>query len=314
MKQPEYRIPDDLLVPGIVSEGTIPVNWGITACSISDLRAAGGDGTGEIVAVLDTGADPAHPEFVGRWALDPVSFVPGEKYYDGHGHGTHCLGSAAGRNPTIGVANRAKLLAGKCLSNQGSGYDDWIYNAVEWAFKVGKATVISLSIGGGGHSQKMSDLFDEASAAGVVILAASGNERAQGGQTTYPGRYPAALAVAAVDEQGRYASFSNPGQTASTIAVSAPGVDIWSARPGGGYQVMSGTSMATPFAAGFVAAYQSARTKANLPRLTAPQVRDLFRAQAIDAGPPGPDRDYGAGLLSGVAFVRTLVEFPPVAP
>jgi len=308
---PDYRIPDDLVVSGL-REATAPGNWGMAACKIADLRAAGGDGEGEVVAVCDTGADPAHIEFAGRWHAAPMSFVPGESAQDGHGHGCHCLGTAAGKTPGIGVAFKAKLLAGKCLSDQGSGYDEWIYQAVEWAWKAG-ATVISLSIGGGGYSQKMDDLFDRITAAGTIIVAASGNERAGGGQTTYPGRYPAALAVAAVDSNGKFASFSNPGQTVDTLAIAAPGVGIWSAMPGGGYQQMSGTSMATPFVAGVIAAYQSARVKAGLPRMPGTLIRQTFRGYAIDAGAVGPDRDYGAGLISGAALARTLTVVPPVA-
>lgn len=307
---PDYRIPDDLVMYGL-RQTAAPGNWGMPACGIDELRLAGGDGAGEVVAVLDTGADQHHPEFAGRWHLPPVSFVPNETYQDGHGHGPHCLGTAAGSTPGVGVAFKAGLLSGKCLNNAGSGYDDWIYSAVEWAWKAG-ATFISLSIGGGGFSQRMSDLFDRVTAAGCVIVAASGNERGQGGQTTYPGRYASALAVAAVDSRGKYASFSNPGQTADTLAIAAPGVGIWSAMTGGGYQQMSGTSMATPFVAGVLAAYQSARVKAGLKRYTATDFRALFRSYAIDAGATGVDRDYGPGLISGAALVRTLTQVPPV--
>jgi subtilisin family serine protease len=307
---PDYRLPDDLIISGI-REAAAPGNWGIEACKIADLRAVGGDGEGEVVAVLDTGATVDHPEFVGRWHATPMSFVPGESYQDGHGHGTHCLGSAAGSTPGIGVANRAKLLAGKCLSNQGSGLDSWIYNSVKWAWESG-ATVISLSIGGGGYSAQMDSLFKQVTASGCVIVAASGNERQQGGQTTYPGRYESALAVAAVDSNGKFASFSNPGQTVETLAIAAPGVGIWSAMPGGGYQQMSGTSMATPFVAGVIAAYQSARVKAGLPRMPGANIRTVFRGYAIDAGATGIDRDYGSGLISGAALARTLVQVPEV--
>ena len=258
--------------------------------------------------MCDTGVDPNHPEFPSdRWHAAPWSSVPGEAVYDGNGHGTHCLGTAAGLNPTVGLAGKAKLLAGKCLSNSGSGANTWIRTAYQRAVQLG-ATVVSLSIGGPGFLESMEDLFRDADAKGVVTCVAAGNERQQGGIV---GAASTALVVAAVDSQGKYAQFSNPAANGDILSIAAPGVGIVSAKPGGGYQSMSGTSMATPFTAGFVALVQSARVKKGLPRLNCAGFKQLFRSRAVDAGPAGPDRDYGPGLLDGHLFAQSLLPDPP---
>lgn len=282
----------------------VPVNWGMAACDIDALRRVAGEG--QVVAILDTGVDASHPEFAGR-ILDARSFVPGEIPRDVNEHGTHCGGTAAGATPTVGVANRAKLLFGKCLSDGGQGQSNWIEAAFRWAVTAG-ATVISMSIGGPGFLRGMEPLFREAISRGIVPVVAAGNDRERGGVADDC----SALVIAAVDERGAYAPFSNPGRQATTLAGAAPGVNIVSARPGGGYRVMSGTSMACPFGSGVVALIQSERAGLGLPPLTAPQLRALFRTRNLDAGTPGPDRDYGPGLLSGTALRRALTPNPTV--
>jgi subtilisin family serine protease len=303
-----WHIPPDLVIgPTFGTRSAAPSNWGMGVCYVDRIRAAGGDGTGETVAILDTGIDLSHPEFAGRITAS-MSFVPGEGVSDGNGHGTHCAGTAAGATDTIGVSNRPKILAGKCLSNGGSGSSDWIANAFRWALQSG-ATVISMSIGGPGFLDGMESLFREANSRGVIPVVAAGNERQQGGvvRTASSG-----IVVAAVDSQGNYATFSNPASNGSILSIAAPGVNIVSARPGGGYQSMSGTSMATPFVAGVVAAVQSARVKAGLSKLTTAEFKAMFARRAIDAGQPGPDRDYGPGLIDCNLFALSLVNNPEV--
>ncbi len=307
MSEPIYGIPSPIdygQTFGTLSAA--PENWGMKACYADEIRAIGGDGTGEIIAVLDTGIDPSHSEFAGK-IIDTRSFT-GEPVYDNNGHGTHVAGTAAGINGTIGVATKARILAGKCLSNQGSGSSTWIQAAFRWAMDAG-ATVVSMSIGGGGFLQGMEPLFLEANSRGIVPVVAVGNERGAGGVERFRS---SGVVVAAFDTSGKFASFSTPGGDSAVITLSAPGVSITSARPGGGYQQMSGTSMATPFVAGGVAAIQSARVKAGLPRLTTAGIKTLFARGSIDAGPAGPDRDFGSGLFDFTLFASSLIPAPVV--
>lgn len=293
-----YTLPEVTPGPTFASLSAAPENWGMKACYVDALRAIGGDGEGITVAVLDTGVDASHPEFAGK-IVDARSFIPGEAVDDRNGHGTHCCGTVLGSSPEIGVADKAKLLVGKVLSNGGSGSTTGINAGIRWAADSG-ANVISMSLGGGGADPDQEAAIRYAEGKGVIVLAASGNSRPS--RTEYPGRY--CLAVAACDRNGRVASFSSPGQTPDTLCVCTPGVDIVSARPGGGYQSMSGTSMATPFAAGITAALLSVFKKRGRPLPNSAGFKGYYRSWAMDAGAPGLDVDYGAGLVDCRALVR----------
>lgn len=295
-----YHLPPVERGPEFLSLSAAPENWGMKACFVDALRAIGGDGEGVTVAVLDTGIDAGHPEFTGR-IKDAKSFIPGESPHDGNAHGTHCAGTVLAASDTVGVANKAKLVAGKVLSNGGSGATSGITRGIEWADSIG-AQVISMSLGGGGSDPQMSAVMAAYVAKGGVILAASGNSRPS--RTEFPGNDPSSLAVAACDRNLRVASFSSPGQSVHTLALCTPGVDIVSARTGGGYTTMSGTSMATPFAAGLTAAVMSVFLKRGQPIPTSAWFRKFFRDWCIDAGSVGPDVDYGNGLVSCKALAR----------
>ena len=122
--------------------------WGLQATKVVNCCRTG---TGIRVAVLDTGFDLQHPDFAGR-TIKSKSFVTGEAVQDGHGHGTHCIGTALGREvpaggrPRYGVAYEAEIFAGKVLSNAGSGADTGILAGIEWAV-ANKCAVISMSLG-----------------------------------------------------------------------------------------------------------------------------------------------------------------------
>ncbi|MGW4795794.1 S8 family peptidase [Nonomuraea sp. NPDC004297] len=232
--------------------------------------AAGYDGTGVKVAVLDTGIDAAHPDLAGKVA-DAKSFIPGEEVQDGHGHGTHVastiVGSGAasgGRNK--GVAPGAQLLVGKVLDNSGSGEVSGIIEGMEWAVNSG-AKLVSMSLGGeptdgtDPGSQAVDNLTAET---GTLFVLAAGNYGAVESVGT-PGTAESALTVAAVDKSDTLAGFSSRGPRiggALKPDIAAPGVDIVAARAAGTnlgtpvddhYTSLNGTSMATPHVAGAAA-------------------------------------------------------------
>lgn len=309
MSEPVFRIPDDLVHgPAFSALADIPTNWGHATVRIQQLWDAGADGEGMIVGIVDTGIDASHPEFAGK-ILDARSFVTGESVDDKNGHGTHVACTAAGTSRQVSYGPKAKLVIGKGLSNRGSGGMDSIRAAGEFCLAAG-CTHVNFSIGGPGFLEGMEDIFQKMIAKGCVPLVAAGNERQQGGVVRFPS---SALVVASINERWDYSPFSNPASSNAILSFAAPGSNVVSARAGGGYVSMSGTSMATPTGCGTLAANDSGRVKQNYYRLTAPEYKALFARNTIEAGPVGPDRDYGAGLLNATLLRWSLTPNPQVS-
>ncbi len=236
-----------------------------------------------VVAVIDTGIDYTHPDLAANIWINPhpgsANDVHGYDFYnndgdpmDDHYHGTHVAGIiAAGGNNGVGVTGvawSAQLMALKFLSSTGVGATSDAIQCVHYA-TVNGAKITSNSWGGGGYSSALQAEIAAAGQAGVLFVAAAGNN----GQNadTLP-MYPAAynldniISVAASDENDQLASFSNYGSTSVDIA--APGVGILSTIPGNQYGFLSGTSMATPFVSG-----ACALLLAEQPNLTPLQVK-----------------------------------------
>ncbi|KAB1941776.1 S8 family serine peptidase [Micromonospora sp. ALFpr18c] len=233
--------------------------------------AAGRDGSGVTVAVLDTGVDATHPDLAGRIA-EAQDFSGSGSARDGHGHGTHVAATIAGSGAASaglrkGVAPGARLLVGKVLDDGGSGYDSSIIAGMEWAAHAG-AKVVSMSLGGDPTdgtdpmSQAVNDLTAETGALFVIAAGNSGAARTVGS----PGAAAAALTVGAVDRDDNLAEFSSRGPRVGDNGlkpeITAPGVGIVAARAAGttmgtpvgdAYTTASGTSMATPHVAGAAA-------------------------------------------------------------
>lgn len=223
-----------------------------------------------IVAVLDTGIDITNPEFAGRIWTNPNQFgdsgTPGDLHgwnyvsntpniLDNNGHGTHVAGIlAANGNNGVAVAGvdwHAQILPVKVLDQFGNGSTSSAVSGIYFAVNHG-ARVINASWGGGAYSQAMIDAINYANSHGVVFVTAAGNDGTDNDNIpSYPASYrlPNEIAVAAIDQNGNLASFSNFG--AQTVDLAAPGVNIVSTIPGS-TAVYSGTSMATPYVAGVV--------------------------------------------------------------
>lgn len=262
--------------------------WGIAAVGADKTTATG---AGTTVAVLDTGVDAAHPAFQGVTVV-AEDFTGSGNPGDEHGHGTHCAGTILGRDVggrRIGVARGVdRLLAGKVLADSGGGDSEMIFRGIQWAAANG-AQVISMSLGFDfpGHvaaeeargvppqiatsmaleayrgNLRMFDALmammraQAAFSGGAVVVAASGNECRRDDDPTFeiaaslPAAADGVVSVGAIGPSPKgylVAPFSN-----TFPSVCAPGVDILSARPGGGLATMSGTSMACPHVAGVAA-------------------------------------------------------------
>ncbi|MGX1760269.1 S8 family peptidase [Streptomyces lydicus] len=275
--------------------------WGLQAIRANLSSLTGRDVK---IAVLDSGVDTDHPDLAGRIEAT-VSFVPGETVEDGHGHGTHCIGTAAGaatprQGPRYGVACDAKILAAKVLSNAaGSGTDGQILAGMAWAVAHG-ARVISMSLGaqvrpGELFPQTYEKLAQRALERGTVIVAAAGNDSHRPPEirpVSRPANCPSILAVSALDKALTPSFFSNGGINGQggEVNIAAPGRDVHSAAPGGGYQVMSGTSMATPHVAGVLALLAQANPNASAAELKVSLMSGAFPLTQ-------PVRDVGSGLL-----------------
>lgn len=208
-------------------------------------------GQGAAVAVIDTGIDAAHPDLKGQ-VVGGVNIVDAQhpdNWADDEGHGTHVAGTiaGAGRDGGVwGVAPKAKLYAVKVLDKDGNGNYDDVIAGIEWAMNHG-VKIANMSLGADEGSEPLHRAVQAALKAGMTIVAAAGNT---GGAVGYPGAYPETIAVGACDSSDKVAPFSSRGPEVSFIA---PGVDILSAKLGGGYVSLSGTSMASPHVSGLAA-------------------------------------------------------------
>ncbi|MBS1969508.1 MAG: S8 family serine peptidase [Bdellovibrionales bacterium] len=206
--------------------------WGIAAVKAHEAWAASGNkGAGARVLVLDTGIDAEHPSLKANFekGQDFTGESDGSDFSDKVGHGTHCSGTIAGvadASGFSGVAPEAKLLMGRVCSEAGCSNIS-IAQGINWGIQE-NVDVISMSLGGMWSTPAERSAVAAADAAGVTIVAASGNSGTP--QVSYPAALPTVIAVGAINVKLEKADFSQWGPE---LAIVAPGVDVISSVPQG---------------------------------------------------------------------------------
>lgn len=261
--------------------------WGLRAVAAPAVWEQSA-GASTVVAVLDTGVDGSHPDLAGR-VLPGIDMIGDGAGADPNGHGTHVAGIiAAVANNGIGVAGaapEARILPVRVLDSDGYGDHSAIASGIVAAVDYG-ADVINLSLGGTDTTEILASAVDYATAAGVVVVAAAGNERQMGNGRSYPAAYDNVIGVGAISVDDRSAMFSNTGDY---IDIAAPGFAILSTLPGG-YGYLSGTSQAAPYVAAAAAlAISAGVAPGDVPGKLARTARDVAH--------PGRDQETGAGVL-----------------
>ncbi|MFL6077871.1 MAG: S8 family peptidase [Mycobacteriales bacterium] len=289
--------------------------------------AAGYQGAGVDVGIIDTGIDTNHPDLAGK-VVAAQNFVPAGSpgggdpadVTDRFGHGTHVASIIAGTGAASagryqGVVPQAKLYIAKALDDGGAGYNSAILAAMQWQAATQHARIVSMSLGGEptDGTDPLSQAVDDLTAQyGTLFVIAAGNSGPGHYTVAAPGAATAALTVGAVDRTDHMASFSSRGPRVGggygvKPEVTAPGVNIVAARaagtslgagssiPGDGpvdqyYTAASGTSMATPHVAGAAAILLQQH-----PDWTAAQVKTALIGTAHDTG--GTVYDQGAGRI-----------------
>ncbi len=294
--------------------------YGLEKIGIPQIRSERPEitGKGVVVGIIDTGLDGNHPEVSGR-VLAFKDFVGSKTTpYDDNGHGTHVAGTIGGRGvggTQIGVAPEVSFVIAKAFTGGGSGSLSGLLRAMEWMADPDgnpqtndRPRVISNSWGGGSTSDASQDPFFQAVTTWVELNMfpsfAAGNSGPSAETVGSPGCLPNAFAVGATDSSDAIARFSSRGPVKMKVDgrdvvltkpdVSAPGVDVYSAMPGGKYAKMSGTSMATPHVSGVIALLYQVK-----PDLKISEVMNLLMTSADKVG-GGKEKDnkFGAGRVN----------------
>lgn len=251
-------------------------------------------GDGVVVAILDTGVDPDHPDLAGQ-------LLPGWNFYDDnadtsdvYGHGTKVAGTVAavGNNATgvASIAWRAHLLPVRISLPSGSAYVSTIATGLLWAADQG-ADVANISYAVSGYSSIQSAADYMRSQGGLVVVGAGNSGSAS---TTAPS--DSVISVSATDSNDSLAGFSTYG---GFVDLAAPGVGIWTTTDGGGYAAPSGTSFSSPVVAAVAALVMSANSA-----LTPAEVETILFETATDLGSAGNDIYFGHGRVDAAAAVQ----------
>jgi hypothetical protein len=266
--------------PGAVALGNHLLDWlGITGDN-SDW------GTGVRIAILDTGevANTAFKSAIQAMNLVDLPSDPSAQ----NGHGTAVASVIIGSNSlTPGVAPGAEIISIRIANDNGQSDSYLLAKGIVAAVDAG-AQLINISMGSDGDSALVRNAIEYARAAGVLIVAAAGNNGTT--QVYYPAANAGVIAVGAVDALGNHLDFSNTG---TAIAISAPGYGVNAAWPGDQAMSVTGTSFSSPIVVGSIAAIM---TEAGAGNLTPAQAYQQLISYLNDSGAAGTDPQLGGGM------------------
>ena len=296
-------------------------SWGIEKINAPAVwHGLGIDGSGVVVAIMDTGVDWQHLDLTenyrgnqggsvdhsGSWydAVVPTNTTP----VDNFGHGTHVAGTAVGQNG-IGVAPSANWIAVNVANPFGYIWESDVHRGYEWLLAPNgdvslAPDVVNNSWGSSYPNTLFVDDIAALHAANIKVVFSAGNSGPFPGSIGYPAGYPDVLSVGASDQMDEVAWFSSRGPSTQTSQqkpwLVAPGWQIWSAQPGGTYGLNSGTSMSAPHVTGAVALLLSAN-----PNLTRTEVNQILADTAVPLTLSQPNDDSGWGRLDAYAAVAS---------
>jgi major intracellular serine protease len=293
-------------------------DWAINHMGMQHFK--GFRGAGQRVGVIDTGCDINHQDLKDQCTA--ANFISGNNekpaWRDTCGHGTFCAGEIVAKEDSkgvVGIAPGATAFCGRVLygddrDGRRRDIDTSIAMAIDECVKQG-CGVISMSLGGPGDDRSIREALERAVAAGVIPVAAAGNERMEGSPyASYPASYPTVISVAAANQHDLPMWFSTMGKGGK--AVNQPEVAVasleyyWGCMPGQTtYGTMIGTSQATPMIAGVALLWREARMKAvETKKIAFPsginvlkEFREWLHRVANDTNKNGWDPELGYGVL-----------------
>lgn len=258
------------------------------------------DGTGIKVCIIDTGIDLTNVCFKDR-IKETVDFT-GDGVQDGHGHGTHVAGIIGGLDPDgryHGVAPGVEFYIAKALSNSGYGTRKGVIDSILWAVQ-NKVDVINMSLGSHGTPRNGTcpecRAVDWAVKQGVHVIVSAGNEGPESDSTSCPANARDVLSIGSTGKVKNISYFSSRGPTSDgrqKPEVVAPGQYITSAKSGGGWVSMSGTSMAAPHVSGTIALLKHLASEKQRKELPPADTRKLFEESSIDIGKDSNVQGWG---------------------
>lgn len=325
------KLDGSLAAPSPQPAAAATPEWNLDSIRASELWNAGYDGTGTVVANMDTGVDVYHPDIAPSWRGGNNSwFDPNNQHstpYDNTGHGTQTMSLMVGGDAggsSIGVSPGAQWIAVKIFNDAGVASLSSIHQGFQWLLdpdgNPGTNDIPDVVNNSWGFPDLVDQCYSEFSAdvdvlkaAGIAVVFSGGNQGPSG--SVSPADNPGSFAVGAVDSSNNVASTSSRGPSACDGTffpeVVAPGVSVRAADLSFGglfpdsYASVSGTSFAAPHVAGTMALLRQAD-----PGTSVAALEQALTDSAVDLGTAGPDDESGYGLIDAVAANDMLASNP----